>query len=377
MRRSREPVSIDPHQTYKQVTIRLFHKGVVLRGEKSGSTIRTTRQWLVRQGQVLLSRIDARNGAIGIVPPELDGTVVTNDFWAFSVNTNLAVPRFLDAYFGTPGFVEACNAASEGTTNRVRLQPEPFLRIEVPVPPVDEQRRIVFRIEELASKIQEVRGLRTQSAEETERLFSSKRTAVFQTLGANGTVRFDAVSTLERGKFSHRPRNEPRFFGGKHPWIQIGEIEASNKFIRNWTETLNDDGLAISRKFPKRTVLVSIAATIGAVGILDFDCCVPDSIVAVTPKLGVDSEFIYHYLGYIRGHLEDIAPQSAQKNINLRILTGLPFPKVTLDEQRQVVRHLDEMQSKVDGISKLQSDTVAELDALMPSILAKAFHGEL
>ena len=142
---------------------------------------------------------------------------------------------------------------------------------------------------------------------------------------------------LERGKFSHRPRNEPRFFSGEHPWIQIGEIEASDKFIRTYTETLNDDGLAISRKFPKGTLLVSIAATIGAVGILDFDCCVPDSIVAITPDTSLDSEYTYHYLGYVRSHLERVAPQSAQKNINLRILTELPVPAPAPAEQRRPV----------------------------------------
>jgi type I restriction enzyme, S subunit len=101
------------------------------------------------------------------------------------------------------------------------------------------------------------------------------------------------------------------FFGGEHPWIQIAEIEASDKYIRRWTETLNNAGLAVSRKFPKGTLLISIAATIGAVGILDFDCCIPDSIVGITPQVTHDSLFLYHYLGYLRSHLEEVAPQSA------------------------------------------------------------------
>src|ERR1043166_7765133 len=120
----------------------------------------------------------------------------------------------------------------------------------------------------------------------------------------NGSAPLESVARLERGKFHHRPRNEPRFFGGDHPWIQIGEIESSDKYIRTWTQTLNDDGLAISRKFPRGTVLISIAATIGAVGILDFDCRVPDSIVGVTAFSDIDSDFLYHYLGYVRTHLE-------------------------------------------------------------------------
>ena len=161
-----DPVEIRPDETYKQVTVRLFHNGVILRGEQPGAAIRTTRQWRVKEGQVLLSRIDARNGAIGLVPPQLDGAIVTNDFWAFEVHLAEVDPRFLDFYFGTREFVEACQRASEGTTNRVRLQPDRFLRIEIPLPPLPEQRRIVTRIEELSAKIEEARELRERAIEE-------------------------------------------------------------------------------------------------------------------------------------------------------------------------------------------------------------------
>jgi len=97
----------------------------------------------------------------------------------------------------------------------------------------------------------------------------------------------------------------------------------------------------------------------------------------VTPYEGTKPEFIYYYLGYLRRHLEEIAPQSAQKNINLQILSGLPVPKLALAEQRRIVAHLDEVQEKVDRLKAFQSETSAELDALLPSILDKAFRGEL
>ena len=124
-------------------------------------------------------------------------------------------------------------------------------------------------------------------------------------------------------------------------------------------------------------MLISIAATIGAVGILDFDCCVPDSIVGVTPKPQTESEFLYHYLRYLRGHLEEIASQSAQKNINLGILTEVPVPKLALAEQHGIVSELDALQAEVDALKRLQAETAAELDALLPSILDRAFKGEL
>ncbi len=149
--------------------MRLFHKGVILRRLQQGGAI-TSRQWRVRAGQVLLSRIDARNGAIGLIPAELDGAIVTNDFWAFDVDPKIAEPQFLDLYFGTPQFVEACKRASEGTTNRVRLQPNRFLEIQVPLPPISEQRRLVARIEEFSAKIEEAHTMRHQSIRELENL---------------------------------------------------------------------------------------------------------------------------------------------------------------------------------------------------------------
>jgi len=124
-------------------------------------------------------------------------------------------------------------------------------------------------------------------------------------------------------------------------------------------------------------LLISIAATIGAVGILNFDCCIPDSIVAVTPKRGTDSEYLYHYLAYLRSHLEQVAPQSAQKNINLEILSPLPIPALPLPEQHRIIAYLDNLQVKIDALKRLQAKTAAELDALLPSVLDKAFKGEL
>lgn len=375
--KSEDWIELDPLETYTEVTVRLWGRGVVARGQRVGSEFGSSRRLRVRPRQFILSRIDARNGAVGLVPPELDGAVVSNDFPAFDTDEERLLPEFLGWLSRTRTFVERCRAVSEGTTNRVRLKEDKFYEIDIPLPPLDEQQQIVAKIEQLAAKIAEAHDLRHRTAESADALFSSERARIVAEAMAEGIQPITAASVLERGKFTHRPRNEPRFFGGDHPWIQIGEIGTADKYIRTWKQTLNGDGLAISRKFPRGTVLISIAATIGAVGILDFDCCVPDSIVAVTPRDGTDSEFIYHYLGYLRTHLEEVAPQSAQKNINLRILNGLPFPAISVSRQHQIVTYLDDLQAKTNRLKALQQKTAAELDALLPSILDKAFKGEL
>jgi type I restriction enzyme S subunit len=91
----------------------------------------------------------------------------------------------------------------------------------------------------------------------------------------------------------------------------------------------------------------------------------------------VDSEYLYHYLCYVRSDLERIAPQSAQKNINLKTLAPLPIAILPFPEQRNVIAYLDDLQTKVDYLKRFQAETVAELDALLPSLLDKAFRGEL
>jgi type I restriction enzyme, S subunit len=371
----KEFIRIDDLEVYKRARVQLHWKGIVIRDQVEGATVKTKAQQVARAGELLVAEIDAKVGGIGIVPPEVDGAIVSGHYFLFEIDEQKCLRSWLDYYIRSGALED--QIAARGSTNYAAIRPHHILECEMPLPSLEEQRRILARIKELSAKIEEARTLRQQTAQEIETLVVAERAKVFEAAMRGRTLRLDDATTLERGKFSHRPRNDPRFFGGKHPWIQISEIESSNKYILKWYQTLNDEGLEISRKFPRGTVLVSIAATIGAVGILDFDCCIPDSIVAATPKDGIYSEFIYHYLGYIRSHLEDVAPQSAQKNINLKILSGLPVPKLDEPEQRRIVVYLDDLQAKVDAIEKLQDETAEELDALMPSVLSSAFSGAL
>jgi type I restriction enzyme S subunit len=370
---SNDRVTIHPSQLYKQLTVKLWGKGVVQRREILGAEIVARNQRLVHSQQFIMSRIDARHGAFGLVPDSLEGSIASQDFPVFYLDRSRIVPEFLAWMSKTRRFVDLCRAASEGTTNRVRLKVDRFLSSQVRLPVLHEQRRIVEQLKKLAIMINEALILCKKGAELSELVFSEDRRKTFQEAIREGSVRLDHVSILQRGKFSHRPRNEPRFFGGVHPWIQIAEIEAANKWVRTWNQTLNDTGLEISRKFSRGTVLVSIAATIGAAAILGFDCCVPDSIVGITPLETAASDFIYHYIGWLREHLEDVASQSAQKNINLRILGELPFPDVPLAEQVRISAHLDVLRSKVNDLTYLQNETSKKLDSLLASALERNF----
>jgi type I restriction enzyme, S subunit len=145
---------------YKEITIRLWGKGVFERGRISGAAV-NGRRFIARKNQFIASRIDARNGAMGIVPESLDGALVTNDFPLFEVNQEHILPQYMGWLCRTPAFVDLCARASEGTTNRVRLKEDEFLRLEIQIPDTKEQQRIVIRIDTVQQQLQAADKLRS------------------------------------------------------------------------------------------------------------------------------------------------------------------------------------------------------------------------
>lgn len=367
---------------YPKLSVKLYGKGVMLDTPADGSTLKMKRHQLAKAGQVILSEIWGKKGAIGFVPPEGDGALCTSHFFLFDVNRDKLEPKYLQAIFTANYLEEQLDADARGTTGYAAVRPKNLLAARIPLPSLEEQRRIVSRIDELAAKIEEARGLRREALKQAKSVVHSSLTLVFESRnGKSGWERkpISEAAEIARGKFAHRPRNEPRFYGGSIPFIQIGDISNSNRRIQQHSQTLNEDGLAISRLFPKSTVVIAITgATIGVTGILDFDSCFPDSIVGLIARQNVATpDFIYWALEYAKNAALAEATQTTQPNINLGNLEKLRIPIPPLEEQLRIVTYLDNLQAKVDALKKLQAETSAELDALLSSILDKAFKGEL
>jgi type I restriction enzyme S subunit len=151
--RNKTAVEVEDVTSYKQVTIRTNYKGVVLRGTQNGSTILTKNQFAVSAGQFILSRIDARNGAFGIVPEELEGAIVTNDFLAFDINEDEVEREFFNVFLQSPVFLEACIKASRGNTNRKRVDEDFFLNYQVNLPQLSEQHDLIRQINKGRTRI--------------------------------------------------------------------------------------------------------------------------------------------------------------------------------------------------------------------------------
>lgn len=160
--RNKTAIKIQDDVYYKRATIKVHNGGIFLRDTVIGSKIGTKNQFVISKGQFLLSKIDARNGAFGVVPDVLDGGVITGNFWTFDVDYSKVNPHYLALLTTTKEFIEFCEQASNGTTNRHYLQEPLFLDIRIPLPPLAEQNKLV---EKYNSKINEHNALLTHALE--------------------------------------------------------------------------------------------------------------------------------------------------------------------------------------------------------------------
>lgn len=143
LKRNKTQVKVKDDILYKRATIKINNGGIHLRDEVLGETIGTKNQFKIKKSQFLLSKIDARNGAFGVVPTELDNGIITGNFWTFDVDTSLINPHYLSILTGTPMFQRLCQSASVGTTNRNYLQEDLFHDFEIPLPSLTEQEEIL------------------------------------------------------------------------------------------------------------------------------------------------------------------------------------------------------------------------------------------
>lgn len=140
------------------------------------------------------------------------------------------------------------------------------------------------------------------------------------------------LADVDRGKFTHRPRNDPRFYGGSYPFIQTGDIaKAGGGKLAAYSQTLNERGITVSREFPVGTIAITIAANIADTAILSIPMFFPDSIVGAIVKHPNSIRYVELCIRCAKHQLDARAPQSAQKNINLEdlrpLLIAVPEPK--------------------------------------------------
>ena len=185
------------------------------------------------------------------------------------------------------------------------MRGESLTGVQIPLPPLEVQNEIVEKIEKQKQIIEGAERIET---------FSTIAKSVF--VGEKTYLK--EIASIQRGKFSIRPRNDPSYYNGKFPFIQINDIPRSfEKIIKSYSQTLNEKGITVSKKFEKGTLVMSIASSIGEVGILDFDSYFPDSIVGIRANEKTTNDYLFWYFRAFQNEVDALSSIATQKNINV------------------------------------------------------------
>ena len=181
-------------------------------------------------------------------------------------------------------------------------------------------------------------------------------------------VRIKDIAFLERGKFTHRPRNDPKMYGGIHPFIQTGDVARAIKFVTNYKQTLSDKGVEVSKQFPKGTLLMAIAANIGDVAIVDFDTYFPDSIVSFKPNNSC-MNYLFYLFSSTKGELNRVKVTNTQDNLNLERLNSLIKFLPPVPEQTAIAAYLDDKTDHIDRKIDLLNQKTTQYSNLKQSLI--------
>ena len=375
----KEFVRIDDTQLYRRARVQLHWRGIVLRDEVEGALVKTKDQQIAREGELLVAEIDAKVGGVGIVPAGLDGAIVSSHYFLFEIDESKCARSWLDWFIRSGGLGDQFSA--RGSTNYAAIRPHHVLNCEIPLPPLDEQLRIVARIEKLAEKASEANSLRLNSTRLTSTVLDSSLEFVFDGLGE----KYPSESVREfcdvvRGG-SPRPAGSPVYYDGPIPFLKVADLTAdSEMYLRSHSSTIKESGLSRTRFVEAGTLmLTNSGATLGVPKICTFATTFNDGIQALLKIDGaVSKQYLYYFFrSKTRWFREVCARGQGQPNLNTEMVKILSVPIPPTLIQEQVVKRLDGIRVTLNRLQQVQSDATAALDALMPSILSKALRGGL
>lgn len=367
LRRSDVSAVTDPAAEYHEVTIKLWGKGIISRGRVSGSDVVSVRR-VVRANQLILSKIDARNGAIGLVPSELDGAIVSNDFPSFEFrDPDQCDAAFMGWLVRSAPFVELCKAASEGTTNRVRIKEDRFLDQQIALPPLAEQQAIVARLDALADKVRWVNKHLDAIERDADRLLAVR----FRDAIADASMRAMAeIAPLVRREVAIDPEASytelgiRSFFKGS---FQRRTMEGADYSWQNLLAIREGDLIFSNIMAWEQAIAIAKPEDDGCVGNHRMLCCEVAADKAV-------ASFLYYYFTTAEGFakIDAASPGTAARNKTLKApdLMAIEVPTPSFSTQRT----FDALQAKMAALKARHATIRQANDALISATLERVFN---
>ena len=265
--------------------------------------------------------------------------------------------------------LEAYNKSANGSGVKMAISATELGKDLFPIPPMDEQQkisRIFFMVEHLIL-------LRKQQLAKMDELVKERFVEMFGDPVKN-TMDWEIKSLSELGELNRgvskaRPRNSPELLGGPYPLIQTGEVANAKTYITSFNSTYSEKGLAQSKMWPKGTLCITIAANIAQTSILTFDACFPDSVVGFISRNMTNELFIHYWFSFFQKILDEQAPQVAQKNINLKILSELNVIVPPLSLQNRFAAFVE----RVDQQKQTVQQSLDKLELMKKALMQEYF----
>jgi len=409
----REPITVKDDMEYHRVTVRIHGGGVSRRDTATGKSIKTKRQFRVSAGQLIMSRIDARNGAFGLIPDDLDGAIVTNDFPTFNVIKERMLPDYLRLVVSTPQFREYCQTLSKGTTNRQRMDEATFLSIPIPFPSLQEQAKLVAKVRAAIAKAEAAEVDAEKTDQEAVRFLETSldlEPTTAKTTFAAAKLHFTRFASLERWGSIFLGASGKKT-SAKYPLVRLREVIADLQ--NGWSpkchnrpaaadewgvlklgavsfgvydETANKAlpaSLTPTPEFELKTndVLISRANITQYVGAcVHVESTRPklilcDKIFRVISKADslLNGEFLAAVMKTpsVRSQIENALTGTSptMKNISKPALLNLEFPLPPLPEQARIVAELDRLRAKARAARGIASALRASANGQFQSAL--------
>lgn len=336
---------------------------------------------LIRPGDLVVSGINAAKGAIAVYGEENPKPIAATIHYGAYIPKKVRVDAcYLWWLLRSRVFRDLLLTYVPGGI-KTELKAKRLLPIPVPLPPLSEQQRIVARIDELATKIGEARDLRRQALGEAELLWKSRAREMFASLAEARVEPLREFVTVRGG--GTPSKSNPFFWDGPIPWIAPKDMKSREIWggINHISEAATVDSPA--KLLDPGSVLIVVRGMILThtvpSALLRVPATINQDMKALVPDKSVIPEYLCSALWALNHQLLELVEKSTHDTRKLETpkLLSFEIPLPTVSEQRQIVAYLDDLQAKADVLKRLQAETAAELNALLPSVLDKAFKGDL